>query len=200
MNNNESIVVCFFRQDIGTDTKYDRMNDLVYRSIKFPKGSNYEGYEFFVEELSIQSNDHCKENDPYRSFNKNKRWVYFAKGHEVDIVNIETKEKKRVLSDEIKIEMKRRDYDKMNEIPYFIIKKYGNNYEEIKERFLPKYKIGDIVLFKTNDGTHEGKIWLVDTFGTFEQNYEPSYDIENEKENMIYKHIMQSKIIEKQKK
>ena len=197
MNNNERIAVCFLKQDIGVDTRYDRASDLIYQSIKFPKGSNYEGYEFFVEELSIQDNDHCKENDPYRSFNKNKRWVYFLKNHEVNIINIETKETKRILSDEIKVEMKRRDYDKMKEIPYFIIKQYGNDYEEIKKRFLPKYKIGDIVLFKTDGETHEGKIWLVDTFGTFEQNYEPSYDIENKMENMVYKHILQSQIITK---
>ena len=42
----------------------------------------------------------------------------------------------------------------------------------------------------------EGIIQVVDAWGTFEQNEEPSYDILCEKKNCLYKHVLESEIIE----
>ena len=42
----------------------------------------------------------------------------------------------------------------------------------------PQYNYNDIVRFRWNDGTiNEGKIVVVDRYGTFEQDEEVSYDI-----------------------
>jgi hypothetical protein len=62
----------------------------------------------------------------------------------------------------------------------------------------PIYKIGDKVSFWFKEGdekvTLEGEVYIVDAYGTFEQNEEPSYDIMVEKshfrdEPCLYKHI-----------
>jgi len=69
----------------------------------------------------------------------------------------------------------------------------------------PKFKQDDLVTFKTTwtDGTEKvitGKVAIVDTYGTFEQNEEPSYDIMaelepgNEKSRCLFKHIRESGI------
>ena len=57
------------------------------------------------------------------------------------------------------------------------------------------YKEGQIVKFKINNIIKEGIIFIVDKYGTFEQNKEPSYDIMVTEENTLYKHIIQSMII-----
>ena len=57
------------------------------------------------------------------------------------------------------------------------------------------YKEGQIVKFKINNIIKEGIILIVDKYGTFEQNKEPSYDIMVTEENTLYKHIIQSMII-----
>lgn len=56
----------------------------------------------------------------------------------------------------------------------------------------PKFTYDDIVDFKFNDTIKTGKIEIVDAYGTFEQNAEPSYDILIEDENTLYKHIVES--------
>ena len=57
------------------------------------------------------------------------------------------------------------------------------------------YKEGQIVKFKINNIIKEGIILIVDKYGTFEQNKEPSYDIMVTEENTMYKHIIQSMIV-----
>lgn len=61
----------------------------------------------------------------------------------------------------------------------------------------PKYTYGDRVKFKIQDRVETGVIEIVDARGTFEQNDEPSYDIFIEKQNCLYKHILQSSVLEK---
>jgi hypothetical protein len=56
----------------------------------------------------------------------------------------------------------------------------------------PKYKRSDVVTFKCRDDVKTGTIYIVDSWGTFEQNDEPSYDIMVESENCLYKHIRES--------
>lgn len=62
----------------------------------------------------------------------------------------------------------------------------------------PKYQLGDRVRFSINDEILEGKIEIVDSYGTFEQDEEPSYDIgvTGEKE-ILYKHIRESQVLER---
>ena len=72
----------------------------------------------------------------------------------------------------------------------------------------PKYNRGDVVLFQTGRGINRsservyskhgivGTIEIVDSYGTFDQNEEPSYDIMNEDETCFYKHIRESYILE----
>lgn len=61
----------------------------------------------------------------------------------------------------------------------------------------PKYKWRDCVRFEIGDKRLEGVIEIVDAWGTFEQNEEPSYDILCKEENCLYKHILESEIIER---
>lgn len=63
---------------------------------------------------------------------------------------------------------------------------------------MPIYKYGDFVRFLCNGEILEGTIRIVDSYGTMEQNEEPSYDIEvGGEENILYKHIPESQIIRK---
>lgn len=57
-----------------------------------------------------------------------------------------------------------------------------------------KFKLDDKVTFTSENEVKEGTIFIVDRYGTFEQNVEPSYDILVESENCLYKHIVQSKV------
>ena len=71
-----------------------------------------------------------------------------------------------------------------------------------------EFKRGDMVKFHisptysySGDLIHDemdivGSVEIVDAFGTFEQNEEPSYDIYYKKNNMLYKHVRQSSILE----
>lgn len=65
----------------------------------------------------------------------------------------------------------------------------------------PKFKIDDVVSFDITDNgqtfTLTGKVYIVDAYGTFEQNEEVSYDIMVEKshfsgEPCLYKHIREN--------
>ena len=60
----------------------------------------------------------------------------------------------------------------------------------------PKYQLRNRVRFMFRDEELEGIIRIVDAWGTFEQNEEPSYDILCEKKNCLYKHVLESEIIE----
>lgn len=62
----------------------------------------------------------------------------------------------------------------------------------------PKYKYNDIVKFhtwKTCSSIHEGKIIVVDSYGTSEFKDDVSYDIQNDEENVLYKHIEEQLIV-----
>lgn len=59
----------------------------------------------------------------------------------------------------------------------------------------PKYDYDDIVTFEIDGKTIHGSIYIIDAYGTFEQNEEPSYDIyvkEDTGYNCLYKHIRES--------
>lgn len=65
-----------------------------------------------------------------------------------------------------------------------------------------KYNYGDLVAFRFNGKTLVGQIYIIDRYGTFEQNEEPSYDIMVENYNgtnepCLIKHVRQSKCIDK---
>ena len=60
----------------------------------------------------------------------------------------------------------------------------------------PKYQWRNRVRFVFREEELEGIIQVVDAWGTFEQNEEPSYDILCEKKNCLYKHVLESEIIE----
>jgi hypothetical protein len=51
-----------------------------------------------------------------------------------------------------------------------------------------------MVVFKIGDDEKCGMIQIVDAYGTFEQEDEPSYDICVEEENCIYKQIRETAI------
>ena len=69
----------------------------------------------------------------------------------------------------------------------------------------PKYKVGDKVSFKIKDDGEtfiiNGKVYIVDAYGTFEQNEEPSYDIMAEESHYdknspcLYKHVRESLLL-----
>lgn len=72
----------------------------------------------------------------------------------------------------------------------------------------PKYNRGDVVRFhlgKTYNRHGDeiyperdivGTIEIIDPYGTIEQHEEPSYDILNKEETMLYKHIREAIIVE----
>lgn len=70
-------------------------------------------------------------------------------------------------------------------------------FDRIMHQMHPKYTFEDKVLFEvTKDKILMGKIEVVDCFGTFEQDEEPSYDIFVKGESGgLYKHIRESEII-----
>ena len=61
----------------------------------------------------------------------------------------------------------------------------------------PKYDFDDIVKFEFDNKIKTGVIYIVDKYGTFEQNEEVSYDILVEEENTLYKHIREHFVVEK---
>lgn len=64
----------------------------------------------------------------------------------------------------------------------------------------PLYEYGDWVKFKikmfddTAEQEYTGQVAIVDRYGTFEQNEEPSYDIYVEDMNCLFKHFRQSQV------
>lgn len=69
---------------------------------------------------------------------------------------------------------------------------YKKRSKSVKE---PDYKLNDIVSFMCNDEKKTGKVYIVDRYGTFEQDEEPSYDVLVESDNCLYKHIRESWIL-----
>ena len=65
---------------------------------------------------------------------------------------------------------------------------------EAKPMPAPKYVRGDVVTFQffADKEPLEGMVAIVDRYGTFEQNEEPSYDIYRFTDNTLYKHVRQS--------
>ncbi len=61
----------------------------------------------------------------------------------------------------------------------------------------PRYHRDEMVRIKWDDAEKVGKVFIVDAFGTMDQNEEPSYDILVEEDNCLYKHICESDIIGK---
>lgn len=57
------------------------------------------------------------------------------------------------------------------------------------------YHRQDLVMFLLQKELKIGVVWIVDAYGTFEQNEEVSYDIYVEEENCLYKHIRQSEVL-----
>lgn len=64
----------------------------------------------------------------------------------------------------------------------------------------PKFDYGDVVKFNINDEEKCGVVAIIDRYGTFFDDSDACYDILNEDENILYKHINEKFIIEKIKK
>lgn len=59
----------------------------------------------------------------------------------------------------------------------------------------PKFKVGETVKFIAGARVKEGKIEIVDAWGTFYNKSDVSYDIMVEKDNMLYKHITEKDVL-----
>ena len=61
----------------------------------------------------------------------------------------------------------------------------------------PKYQYGNLVKFELNGEIKEGTVYIIDKYGTFEDDSDVSYDIlvNNEKEYCLYKHINEKYIL-----
>lgn len=62
----------------------------------------------------------------------------------------------------------------------------------------PKYKRGDTVSFEMRGEVVAGEVYIVDAYGTFEQNEEPSYDVmivQDHSEKCLVKHVRESWIL-----
>lgn len=53
----------------------------------------------------------------------------------------------------------------------------------------PKYKYCDNVVFTIGNVKRDGVVWIVDKYGTFDDDSNVCYDIFVENENTLYKHI-----------
>lgn len=84
--------------------------------------------------------------------------------------------------------MNKKDYDLIWNV---YLKHQKEFIEKHKNMPLPKYTYSDEVEFDFN-GPVIGYICIVDKYGTFEQNEEPSYDIYVVENNTLYKHIRES--------
>lgn len=58
----------------------------------------------------------------------------------------------------------------------------------------PKFGVGDEVTFTIKDVTRQGTIYIVDPYGTFEDESDVSYDIMVLEDNTLYKHIREDYI------
>lgn len=64
----------------------------------------------------------------------------------------------------------------------------------------PKYKMDDRVVFVTDKNvTLEGSIYIIDAWGTFDQDKEVSYDIMvgSGDDKCLYKHVVESEVVKK---
>lgn len=59
----------------------------------------------------------------------------------------------------------------------------------------PKYQYGNLVKFELNGEIKEGTIYIIDKYGTFEDDSDVSYDILVGNENCLYKHINEKYIL-----
>ena len=55
-----------------------------------------------------------------------------------------------------------------------------------------KYKIGDNVSFTLENEIKQGEIYIVDKYGTFEDDSDVSYDIFVKSDNVLYKHVKET--------
>ena len=66
------------------------------------------------------------------------------------------------------------------------------------DQFKTFFTYGDLVQFDfESEGQVQkitGTVEIIDKYGTFEQNEEPSYDIYRKENNTLYKHIRQSEL------
>ena len=60
----------------------------------------------------------------------------------------------------------------------------------------PDYIYGDKVKFRFGEEILTGVVEIVDRYGTFEQNDEPSYDLYRKENNTLYKHVRESLVVE----
>lgn len=58
----------------------------------------------------------------------------------------------------------------------------------------PKFEYNQEVKFKCNNEEKVGKVYIVDEYGTFEDDSDVSYDIMVESENCLYKHVREDGI------
>lgn len=56
----------------------------------------------------------------------------------------------------------------------------------------PKYNYGDKVSFIINNEMIIGEIYIIDKYGTFENDSDVSYDVFSTEKNCLYKHITES--------
>ena len=59
----------------------------------------------------------------------------------------------------------------------------------------PKYQYGNLVKFELDGEIKEGTIYIIDKYGTFEDDSDVSYDILVGNENCLYKHINEKYIL-----
>ena len=59
----------------------------------------------------------------------------------------------------------------------------------------PKYNLRNKVRFQFNNETKEGRVVVVDKYGTFMDKSDVSYDIMVKSENTLYKHINEKFIL-----
>lgn len=59
----------------------------------------------------------------------------------------------------------------------------------------PKYQYGNLVKFELNGEVKEGIVYIIDKYGTFEDDSDVSYDILVGNENCLYKHINEKYIL-----
>lgn len=63
----------------------------------------------------------------------------------------------------------------------------------------PKFKRDDKVQFTFQDKIIVGKVYIIDEYGTFEDDSDVSYDIMVDEENCLYKHVREDYIKKAQK-
>lgn len=59
---------------------------------------------------------------------------------------------------------------------------------------IPKFNYGEKVKFTIDDVEKIGIIYIIDRYGTFEDDSDVSYDIMVEDDNCLYKHIREDKV------